>query len=957
MVTTLRLPLRISTPSGPLPRDVLDAVESQLLDELGPAFAGLGLDHQTRLEIVAPPSAADPALLEVIGRSVHLAVADATGAAVFTGDDVDRLASMPANDADFTVDGRYRLPSYEDGNDTEVDVAGDAEGDPFPSVAQIQAELRRRADEGSTNPAYYGGVRGYRSNVGLVYTTTGSQRRFLTFYQQHYVRNDETGVVNRKRVTASWPENSRVQFRYRREIDQEWLNTELGDEGGGLSHLQGSALFGVYINGSFVSNNLAPHDWVDRSMTIRVGIFRPDEPGEGGGGGGLRDLEDADLGEGGDGDRGGDDEGGGDADRRQGGGPLGEQGTESGSVWPTFDGAEQMVCEPFEGEKALNELPLAVQERLRPLMEDLSRVLEADACKYAGNTAVALAHMIGARARGVGLAARSNPGRTTVTLHPDGGGNNGFVNIEQEDTPALGYLRALAGYLSDALLLGRAVASSYSDLGDDGAVDYYQGWSTDFLIALGDALVNSAALLFAETCRVIILQQLATTKDILHQRRHAGLDETVSHFESALGILGERIVSAELLQRAMRRSRQLGVTGSAREILEQPSPIRNYHSYSRASYQPSILPPTTDEHLLALIDDAEITGDGYQREAVWLDRRWDHNQLNEFKQMRRAFLNRIDPLFLQIEDVSSWYGDLHDGGVRTRLKRLLDTLIEANRETTSEAKAADDGHWFSVETSQYIEAQGGSSVFGTHYELRGIHGLAHAELHLHVGLADYQFRRGVDRAISRKAGLDALKTALGIGFIIVLGVICAPLGAVAAGAAVATASVGLAAVDLYLASEREELYRSLENPELILSWQEVQLEWTMAMVGAAFSVFDVIPIVRGGTAAAKLALRRGAMGAVRESIEEAMERVALGVMDHAIRQAMSQVVLQGVMMEVLPVLLRPVITPYMQSVAAEHGLGIDIDGVLDGDVDVAELRARPRQETTVMQSGSLEVGP
>ena len=79
-------------------------------------------------------------------------------------------------------------------------------------------------------------------------------------------------------------------------------------------------------------------------------------------------------------------------------------------------------------------------------------------------------------------------------------------------------------------------------------------------------------VMFAETCRVVLLQQLESTRETLRHRNNEGFDDTVRHFESALGILGERIVAADLMQRAIRRADQLYRTGSVREVLIAPDP-------------------------------------------------------------------------------------------------------------------------------------------------------------------------------------------------------------------------------------------------------------------------------------------------------------------------------------------------------------------------------------------------
>ena len=68
---------------------------------------------------------------------------------------------------------------------------------------------------------------------------------------------------------------------------------------------------------------------------------------------------------------------------------------------------------------------------------------------------------------------------------------------------------------------------------------------------------------------------------------------------------------------------------------------------------------------------------------------------------------------------------------------------------------------------------------------------------------------------------------------------------IAAGAVTGAAGIGLTVIDYMRAQEREDIYRSLEDPEAILSWQEVELESLMVGIGAAFNVFDVFGVGKG----------------------------------------------------------------------------------------------------------------
>ncbi|MBH0082391.1 hypothetical protein [Salinibacterium sp. SWN167] len=686
-----------------------------------------------------------------------------------------------------------------------------------------------------------------------------------------------------------------------------------------------------------------------RYIHVAVGNTEiPENEGEGTGSGGAAETANGDEVNGGFAGTGDGTDGG----RR--GGPLGDASNpeEERTRWPRRGSAESQRCEPYEEEKSLEQIAATrpeISARLAERIVAIASALEIDQCNYAGHFAISAARAIGAIAHSIGLAARQNAGTATVIARPNGGGNNGVIDIEVEVTPGLLYLKALADLVAEVEAFYQLVHSLYTGMGDRGAVQYATSWGIDFLIEASDSLEASCAHLFAETCRVVLMQQLESTRETLANRSGSGLDDTVRHFDSALGILGERIVATELLQRALRRSGQLGRTGSASDILSAPVPPTPRDHYSEIGYSPPrpyVLAPITEAERLALVDGAHVVQQTEGRRIQWRDRLWTHADLDEHKQRQRAFLNQIDPLFFQVDDLVAVHARvLRDGSARPYLVELLRRLVRANANIAAEVRDADDGMWFAVETSQYVEAQGGYSELGTRYAMHGIHGLADSELRLHIGRARYIYNRGVDLAVGRKARHDLAGTILETGFIIVLAVVCAPLGAVAAGAIVGMASLGFAARDVLNAADREELYRSLEDPEAVLSWQEVQLEWMMATLSVAFSIFDVAAVgraVRAGVVPLKSAVRGGTRETIRLEYQKVLRNLAEGALEHAIRQAATDVVMQVIMSELMPVVLAPVIAEVGQRAAVEHGLDVDVSGILEtSGIDVSMISADP----------------
>jgi hypothetical protein len=198
---------------------------------------------------------------------------------------------------------------------------------------------------------------------------------------------------------------------------------------------------------------------------------------------------------------------------------------------------------------------------------------------------------------------------------------------------------------------------------------------------------------------------------------------------------------------------------------------------------------------------------------------------------------------------------------------------------------------------------------------------------------------GVNRAVGIKANWDRFKQRFAIAGIIVLGLLCAPLGTVAVGVVTGVAGLALTLDDIAEAERKEDLHRSFEDPKAIVAWEDVQLARLMADLAIAFSIFDVIGVGRGVRAiavGARSALRevvqRGLQAAVKASVGAARRRILANVSEevlrHAVHQAAQQAVIVTTMQAVLPVVITPVLVPWIRGVALEHGSLTTVDAAL-----------------------------
>ncbi|MEV1289109.1 hypothetical protein [Micromonospora sp. NPDC049679] len=576
-------------------------------------------------------------------------------------------------------------------------------------------------------------------------------------------------------------------------------------------------------------------------------------------------------------------------------------------------------------------------------MRAIAAALEVPECPYLGRFALNTALMVAGRARGIGLGAVRATSMTEVTIRTDGGGNNGFLDVRPGASPEFDYLRLLARIAADVSDFGSAVINCYLDARNAGLVRVDPDWEPNaaswalrFSGDFNDSMKHGFTHLYAETCRALLLQQLRSSRQGIVGRKDHRFDQTLASFSSALDILGETVVQLTTLRRAIRYSEQVIATGTVREVMSVPREIGSRHE--RYTLPPPI--QSIPAGILSVVGEARIERRGSQRVAVFQGRDWSVTDLEASIGTRRGLLNQVDPLFLQVSDLDALYaGAQRDAAhVRRYLTDLLGEMFRANTEMIAKSSDAEDGAFFALEASQYVEREGGRDWRGLRFELHGIHALADDQLRPHIG-DDRHYVEGINAAIGRKADFDSFITIFSTIGIIALGLLCAPLGAIAAAAITGIAGLALTAVDVLEADRKTDLYRSLEDPELFLRWQEVQLAQLMAGLSIAFSVFDVTGVGKAahaivGTArqGLRVAERAGVGMAVRSvarsTRRELVRNMTREVLDQAVRQAVTEAAVVAVMTALLPRVITPVLVPWMRQQALEHGTLREVDAAL-----------------------------
>ncbi len=623
--------------------------------------------------------------------------------------------------------------------------------------------------------------------------------------------------------------------------------------------------------------------------------------------------------------------------------PRSDTGTRR--AWPGAPEALRapLVCRSYLVEPKLSDL--VDTRNLVGRMRALAAALAIPECGYAGMFALHCATAISGRARGVAAASIASGATTEVTVRPDATGNNGFVHLTPSPTPELHWLRRLAGLAREVDIFAGDVVSTYLDAANarlvgiaDGDPPNAAGWAIRFIGDLADALRFGYENVFAETCRSIMLQQLRSSRaGITARQRKQNFDALVEDIGSKIEKLGDLVLWPTVLLRAIEYAGSVGRSaGTVREILSIHRVRRTRDDY----YELPAPIESTPRRILDLVGDDRVEERGGERVAVHDGRAWTADQLRETINQRRRLLNMSDPLFYQVPDLQTiaFRRELDRGYLERYLRTLLADMLAANERMTGEATDLQDGAHFALAASKYAEREGGRDWRGLRYTLQGIHQLADDVLAPEVhGLRLYA--AGVDQAIDHKAARDKLLQFASTFGIILLGLFCAPLGAVAAAAITGAVSIGFAVHDVLDAQRETDLYHALEDPELFQHWQDVQLDQLMAAISVAFSVFDAAAVGKGArtlTSAAleglRVAEKQGARTAVRLAAAEVRERVLKGLTEemiqHAVRQAVHEAAVVAVMNELLPHVITPVLVPWIRRQAQEHGTAAEVDAAL-----------------------------
>jgi hypothetical protein len=571
--------------------------------------------------------------------------------------------------------------------------------------------------------------------------------------------------------------------------------------------------------------------------------------------------------------------------------PSGPDAGEGGRADPEATGAPPQVCEPFLGEPSVDELG-ADGAALRHMITAIARALGIAPCEFAGNFARLAAAAIAGRAATISELGATGGEAYVRPVTGEAEGNLGAVDFEPAPSPAIADLRMLASVVPAMTALVERICAVYAAPEHRGAITSFRdpwSWILRFRPAVNGDMVWAVGVMFAVACRVLLLQLLTTSAAAINARR-ASIGAYAELFDGfVLPVLRDIDTLIDLRERLL-------AAGAVHRDPAGPDAAPVDLAAARRAWLVArdalldVLAPGPVEGPGEIVRDE--TGATAARDAR--GRLWTLDALERAVVERRGWLEELDPFVKQLADLDEVLDRFAaaEDGVEGELRRLLDEMLENNRDQTRRVES----DWlYAFRAGRISEALPGAAPSGWRYALRGIH----LQAHLAIGDAfvdDPYYRLGREALFSVELGRAGILEMLEFSGTLLLSIVCPPAGALL--------GIGTALADLEAARRRERLYASLTDPELVLSRAEVEVDMFVARLGLVLAVLPELPgAARAGMRVGRQAARAGARAAAREVgerlVAEMLERVTGGLALQFARELLTNEVIEAVATQVL----------------------------------------------------------
>lgn len=642
--------------------------------------------------------------------------------------------------------------------------------------------------------------------------------------------------------------------------------------------------------------------------------------------------------------------------RGGGGGPAGGSrfgtrgegtGTGPGSIFPRLGGGTPMVCAPFlDAEPTLDKLPTEAG-RLRQLVAEIAERLDMMPCEYPATFCICAAATLSAHAAAVGaMADRSTTG--ALTLPPSGGrpgsgGNMGHATFRPTVSRGIQLMRRLSQAAARIAALRRLIRRVYlngegrAQIGGDFARNPV-GWVLRFEEAVSPNMQEGVGTIFAQTCQIIMLQLLETSAQEITARKqnlrlYAPLFREVLIRRlcdiGGLTALRDRLRAHEIARDAVSAfgtvtDRSLAHAGDIRATPGATGALALVALAAWATAAKGVADVFVSVHAPSYAPGAAmeiIIEGGVAKIRDGHGLLWSREALDRAIVEQRGAAESIDPLIQQLADipgtVDRFRADPGSGSAETILSEMLAEMARLNAEKRQEAGA---DPLFGLQVGRIQETTQSNQVPGLLYALSGVHLLAHEQLFEFFGAERDAYIEGVDHVFSVELGKTGLEHFFVFTGLVLLAVICAPAAFVA--------GVGVAGHQVEKAWGREDLYRALINPGLVLNRAEIELERYIAYVGLALALLpEAGTAARAISAGVRGAARSGAAVGVQQAARSVMRDVSRQVTEQLARDLLPALVKElGINLFMEQVVIPQVVGPIIAAVEREMALRTSVGG-------------------------------
>jgi hypothetical protein len=575
------------------------------------------------------------------------------------------------------------------------------------------------------------------------------------------------------------------------------------------------------------------------------------------------------------------------------------------------DDGPTMECRALRGEPELEEIGDA-GELLGKHITAIATKLGISECKYPGQFCYHAASYLNEKALATHTMAETATGENKAT-HAEKG-NMGPVDFEPGASPVIAAIRDLAGAVP---LISQFMAATVDVFSSDTYRCSIHGtwrgkglsWALRFLEDVVPVLRTAIGNLFIGACRSMLLQLLATSLDQINKRL-TSMDRYAPLFERWILPQITDIAELEKLHTILRDYKYAKIAQQV--VTGVPTASAQEWNVATGRLVSSLLGGAIVRQAGQAYEIVTTAGIDKVRDTKGV--LWTSEDLEQALALRRGLAEGVDPLVKQITDTPDAVKRFKDtDSIRTELETLLKEMARNNAEMSGKA---DKDPMFAFKASSVNEDIPKATVRGGKYALQGIHKVAHERIYDAFEF-DSQYALGLDYLFDSEEGKAAI-----IGFGIFAGFILLCV-LVPGGAFIAFVAGGaLAAHALDKAYEKKRLYRSLINPDMVLTHAEVEVAIFVAWFGVVMSAIPEAGTATKGLIAGGRAILKGEAKTIGKMAGRAVaKRVSKELVEYAAKDLLEALIKEAAMNVVIDQVIQKAITPLIQEVQQQSGVG------------------------------------